>query len=662
MALMALMLVMVVVLAACGTDAPAPAPAPADDPPAAAEEPAPADDIADENADENGDEEEAPADAPEDYGDAAGLAGELVQQMIERGVDLDGHPLAGLIATQERFPTISGLNNPNPPIEGGLLRVAIPSAQPPAGVFNMVFYTMALDAAFIDWFSGGSVFSSTPAMQFGQHGIVTWVHDIEERSMTLTQVEDVYWHDGVPLTLGDLVFATEVIAHPDYEGIRWTAAQQNIVGSQEFRDGEADSISGLALSADERELKIYFYEFAPSLLFFGFWSSPIPRHIFENIPVSEMSEHAATRVNPIGFGPFIVQNIVPGESMHLVANDNFWLGRPYIDEVILQIVDPTLVPTHMLEGNFDVAEFPLEDFPDHMDPPNFQYLGDVMNVFTILSFNMGDYDWDLGEVVMHEDGPLTDIRLRRALAHAFDEGIVTENLWHGLRFPATSVIPPGHSTFLDPSLRGFVYNPDLSRQLLDEAGFIDIDGDGFREDPNGEQLTLTFLARIGQQWDIRAQFLIQSWAEIGIRVELYQGRLHDMVAISENVWSGDNWPEVDIFEAAWQAGFDPNPRGLWGHTINNRPRYMSDEWMRIMDDISSPQAWDTDFLINAYHEWQRAHYEAAVSIPTDWRLNLVAVNNRVLDYELGTVLHEDGNRTRGGVHRIRLTSDDPYRQ
>jgi peptide/nickel transport system substrate-binding protein len=642
---LALLLALVMVLAACGNAADVAAPVDVETP--APEAPAATDPI--ELAE------------PEE-GDAAGLAGQLVAQMRERGVADGGNPLAALIATQERFPTVSGLNNPNPPIEGGVLRVAIPSANPVPGIFNVALYNAGLDADFGDWFWGGSVFSSTPAMTFGQHGIVTWTHNLSERSMTLTQVEDVYWHDGVPLTLGDLVFTTEVIAHPDYEGIRWGASQQNIIGSQEFRDGEADSISGLVLSADQRELKIYFYEMPPGLMHFGFWSHPMPRHIFEDIPVAEMAEHPATRVNPIGFGPFMVRNIVAGESVHLVANDNFWLGRPYLDEVVLQIVDESLVPSLMLEGQFDVVSFPPQYFPDHMEPTNFHYLGDITNIFTILNFNLGVYDWDSGYIVPDPNSRMADVRLRRAMAYAFDESLITENLWHNLRFPATSVIPPGHSLFLDPTLGGFPYNPDLARQLLDEAGFIDTTGDGWRDDQNGDPFIIQFLTREGQMWDIRAQFYIQAWADIGLRVELYQGRHHDFAAISENVWSNDNWPDVDIFEAAWQAGFDPNPRTLWGHTISNRPRYINDEWLRVMDDIGSEQAWDLDWLVERYREWQRVFHTSVASIPTDWRLDLFAVNNRVLNYELITVLHEDGLRTRGGFHRIQVTSDELYRQ
>jgi len=640
---LAVCLTLVMVFAACGqpaapaappADAPAGAPAPAAPAPAA---PAPA-----------APQGEAPA-----VEEATGLAAELRQHIDET------HSLWSIVEIMERFPTRT--DSADAPIQGGHLRFGVASDTPVPGTFNTIDQSSAIDGNFMDWFTGGSVFSWTPARTFGQYGIVNWTYDQNERSITMNMQETVYWHDGVEMTLDDLVFAIERIATPGYTGIRYTAAQRNIVGTEAFHAGETDSIEGLVLSNNNRTLKVYFYEFPPSLLHGGFWSTPHPRHIFEDIPVGEAPDHPATRLNPIGFGPFIVENIVPGESMLLRANDNFWLGRPYLDYVTVQVVATTLVPSLMLAGELDIVAFRAEDFPEYEhQATNFHFLGDVQNNFGIINFNLGDWDPETARVVPHENARMGDVRLRRAMGYALDESILTEYFFHGLRIPATSIIPPGHSRFLDFSLEGFTYDPDLARALLDEAGFIDIDGDGFREDPDGNEFTILFATRIRADWDFITPFYIQQWAEVGLRVEMYQGRQHDFAAMSENIWSADNWPDVDIFEAAWVAGFDPNPRGLWGHTVNNRSRFINAELEAILDNISSDRAWDTDWLIQQYAAWQQAFFYHAVSIPTNWMISLTAVNNRVTNYQLASVLNEDGDRTVGGFHRIQVTRDAPY--
>ena len=584
-----------------------------------------------------------------------GLGAELRQHIDET------HALWQIVELSERFPT--RIDRDAPAMQGGHLVVGVPSDTPVPGTFNVIDQTTALDGNFMDWFTGGNVFSFTPARTFGHDGIVTWEYDIDEMSFTMHMRDGIYpmWHDGVPMTLDDIVFAHEMIASPGYGGIRYTVAQRRVVGAEEFHRGEADHISGLVLSNNNRTLKIYFTDFPPSILHNGFWAVPHPRHVFENIPVDEAPNHAMTRSTPIGFGPFIVENIVPGESMLLRANEDYWQGRPLLDYVTIQVVPTDLVPALMLSGEIDIAwTFRVEDFPEYEhQATNFSFLGDVQNNFGIISFNLGDWDPSISEVVPHENPKFADVRLRRAMGFAINERELTDYFFHGLRLPATSIIPPGHSRFLDFDLEGFTYDPDRARAYLDAAGFTEFDDEGFRLDPDGNHFEVVFATRIRADWDFMTPWYIQQWANVGIRVVMYQGRQHDFTAMSENIWSSDNWPEVDMFEAAWVAGFDPNPNGLWGHTVNNRPRYMNDELYGILNRFNSMQAWDTDYLIRAYRDWQQAFYRTATVIPTNWMMGLFAANNRVTGWELSSVLPTE---LTGGFHRIGVTTDVPYRR
>lgn len=594
-----------------------------------------------------------------------GLAEELADVLDE--IDPD-HPLANLMAIQARFPVVAGRNNPNPPVEGGTLRVAVGASTPPPMIYAGPFQREWNDSLAMTWFAGGSntggvgsIFDFTPARTFGQTGPATWEADIENMTFTITMAHDIFWHDGVQVTLDDLVFAYEVIAHPDYEGLRWNMVE-NVVGTTAFHNLETDAIEGLVLSEDGRQLTMHFYTFPPSLLHAGFWTAPFPRHIFGDVPVAEMVDHPAARVNPIGWGPFMVQNIVSGESVHLVANENFWLGRPYLDEVIIQFVHGDLIPTMLAAGEIDIAEFPLEHFSAWEDATAFQFVGDVSAAWNWVSFRLGVWNPETAQIEVNPDAKLADVRVRRAMGFAVNEQAWTDSFWEGLRFPATSPIPPNHSAFLNPDLAGFRYDPDRARAYLDDAGFDQFDEEGYRLDPNGERFTIVFAHSIAPNHELMAQFYIQSWAEVGLRVELFEGRLHDFTSIQENLYMADNWPEVDIHAAAWVAGFDPAPSGLWGHTPNNRPRFINEELQMYMDNIDSMQAWDTDWLITQYHAWQEAFYRHAPVIPTQWRISLEGVNNRVINYMMMSNILEDGLQTQGGLHRIQVTSHDPYRQ
>ena len=579
-------------------------------------------------------------------------------------VDVDhldpDHPLYQLHRTQERFPLMSGGRSTDVPIEGGHITHGFSHSDPAPGVFNAVFQISLIDSQLMTYTGvNSSIFSMTSTMMMGQHGIATYEVDRENQRIIITQNYDVYWHDGQPLTLDDLLFAHEVIGHPEYlaaAGPRFGLNQQRITGMWEYHRGEAEYISGMVLSPDHRTLTIYFDEFPPTLLYFGIWSIPYPRHIFGDIPIAEHSEHYHTRVNPIGWGPFRVENIVPGESVYAVANEDFWLGRPHLDSVVTRIVAPEMVAPMMLNGDLDIVGFPLPYFTDIPNPTNFMYLGDVGNFYNYVAFNLGDWNPETASLDLYEDPRMGNRELRRAMAYASNEILLTEGLFNGLRFPATTFIPPGHSTFLHPDLHGFPYDPERAMQILDEAGFT-VGADGWRTFPDGSELEIHFVisgADDPNQVTVATHYA-QAWGDVGLNVYI---EWVDWTAKQANIFQADNW-DWDVTTAAWSVGANPDPNGLWGNTVNNRSRYLNPTLVEHLAGFGTDDAWDIDWLINHFHEWQELMIYYVPAFPTNWRLSLTAVNNRVINYYIGFT--EDGIRTRGGAHHVQVTTNTPYR-
>jgi len=553
------------------------------------------------------------------------------------------HPLAAMHETLANFPTSTA--DTAPAIQGGTLRIAEVASSPFAGLLGGAVFSSNQTDSNIAQFAGlsSSIFSANSNLAFGNTGIATATPDTQNRRLIIDLNYDVYWHDGVPLTLDDLVFAYEIIAHPDYTGIRWTAAVQDVVGIQEFRNGEADTIEGLVLSEDGRQLIIYFNDFPPSHMNFGIWSAPTPRHIFEGIPVAQMPYSDPVRVNPIGWGPFIVENIVPGESVHFVRNDNFVFGAPVLDAVTVEIVHPDLVIEAMHQGLFDIASMDLSQFPYHQNPTEFSYIASLSGIYNYTLFRMGYWDAEEGRNVFDPNRPTSNIYLRRAMAHAIDQQLVTDNLWHGLRFPATSIVTPIHAGFLDETLQGRPFNVELANSILDEAGFIDIDGDGFREDPNGEQLTLIFGIHEAPNNELTAQIYIQMWGDVGLRVELFEGRMQEFVSFMDQMSNDDDNGVVDLMFGNWIPGFNPNPSGRWGATsISNRSRFTSPAMDEALERAGSIEAWDEAFMRQALLDYQHAFNYYMPAILNNWRINLNMVNNRVVNYT--TDVDDNSNR------------------
>ena len=519
------------------------------------------------------------------------------------------------------------VENTNSSITGGILKVGLADSSAFAGILNPAFEEDNYDQQIIQWFCE-NILSADENFVFDQDGAATYEYDTAAKTVTLHMKDGVKWHDGEPVTLDDLVFAYEVIADKDYKGLRYDSSVTNVVGVEEYHDGKADKISGLELSDDKMTLTIRFKDFYPSILVGGFWIAAIPRHYYQGIPVKEMAAHEKTRSTPIGFGPFKVKNVVPGEAVEFERFDDYWQGKPKLDGVTITVVNPDLVPTAMQEGQFDIAEFSTQQYPDYLEPTNYQYIGELETVFNYTGFKLGKWDATNNVNIVDPASKMWDLKLRQAIGYAVDNKSIGESFYNGLRSLATTVITPRHSTYQNKDLTGYVYDPDKAKKLLDEAGYKDVDGDGFREDPQGKPFTITWAMMDGQGADAIAQFKIQNWKDVGLKVELYNGRLTEFNAFYDAVEMDD--PAIDMYDAAWQTGFDPNPEALWGRDSSaNYTRYTSDTFDAIMNDIASDKGWDSEFLSKRYHEWQQAFFDEAPAIPTLWRVVPYAVNNRV---------------------------------
>ena len=123
---------------------------------------------------------------------------------------------------------------------------------------------------------------------------------------------------------------------------------------------------------------------------------------------------------------------------------------------------------------------------------------------------------------------MADKSLRQAMGYALDNDAVGSRFYNGLRTNATTLIPPVFGSLHNTDVEGYTLNIDKANQLLDDAGYKDVDGDGMREDKNGEKLTINFASMSGGETaQPLADYYIQQWNEIGLDVQYTTGRLID---------------------------------------------------------------------------------------------------------------------------------------
>ena len=551
------------------------------------------------------------------------------------GVAVSGDPLASLDAILTQFPQY--YDNDLPHVAGTTFNLGLSQPSPIAGLFGTsVFWTNA-DDNLIGGLIGttSSLVSMNELMQFGNDGVVSYSLNKADQSVTFTMQRDVYWHDGTPLTLDDWVFAFELMAHPEYTGVRFSGNNRTIRGIMDFHEGNADTISGLVLSNNNRTLTIYFDVFAPTILYFGIHTSPVARHIFGDMPITEITSSPEALTNVIGWGPFILEHVVAGESVLLRRNENYAFGVPYIESLIVNRVSPELALSGMASGNFDYVSVSTAYFGDHQNPTNFRYIGVPGASYGYIAFRMGTWDAENNVNVSNPERLMNYLgaEFRAAMALAIDYDLLGQTIHNGLQFAAGSNIAPPHRAFIDNSVPGFGYNPARANEILDNAGFTQRDSEGFRLTPNGDPLTVIWASPTNPLEDILVPFHLQGWANIGIRVELWRGQTQDQNYLWDVLDFDTDNQEIHIYNGAWTVGAVPDPSGSWGHAMWNPSRHTSAEKDRIMEAITAYDTWDQANLLGALSDWQWYWYENVPYFPTTWSIGLFAINNRVANFD-----------------------------
>ena len=556
--------------------------------------------------------------------------GKETEQTEGEEEEVEEDPNAGL-----EFPMT--VTNTADAIEDGEMTVAMVTDTPFEGTLSPVFYSGAYDAEVIGYFSEG-LFAYDGDYLITQDGAATYKISEDNKTIDITIRDGVKWHDGEPVKASDLLYSYQLLGHPDYTGTRYTFMIENVEGMPAYHNGETTEISGIKISDDDKTISITYTEASPSLLS-GIWGTPVPRHHYGDIMTDEvtMEELVASdkiRVNPIGFGPYKVAKIVPGESVLYERFDDYWRGKPALKTLVLKTVSTASILEVLKKGEVDLAKVPVDQYQNAKEIDNIELLAKVDLAYTYIGFKLGKWDAENKTNITDPNAKLADVRVRQAMWYAMDNETIGKELYHGLRFPATTLIVPVFSTFHDSSIETPSYDPEKAKALLDEAGFVDTNGDGFREDADGNEFVLNFASMSGGETaEPIAQFYMQNWADVGIKVQLLDGRLHEFNSFYDMVEADD--PKIDIYQGAWSVGSDPNPSGLYGKDAAfNYTRYTSEKNTELLDAISGEKSLDSAYRAEKFTEWQQLMVDEVPVAPTVFRYVLYATNKRVVNYSI----------------------------
>lgn len=348
----------------------------------------------------------------------------------------------------------------------------------------------------------------------------SWSISEDSKTFTFKLRQGVTWHDGEPFTAADVAFTLSTITplHP-----RAASIFANVVSVE---------------ATDDHTVVIKLNEpFGPFVNFLTADNVGIlPEHIYAG---SDPMTNAANMA-PIGTGPFKFQEWVPGQSITLARNEDYWVeGRPYLDSLIFSIIPDANSRILALEaGDVDLVtnyDLSINDIERLRNTPG------------IILRQSGGVPRPLLLIFNTQNEVLKDPAVRKALFRATDREMIQDSAYAGEGELGHSAVPPGIA---------WAYNPKIDYMSLfafdTEAANSELDAAGYKRGADGKRFSLRFTYDPAQSGFAEiGEVLRANWGDLGVDVVLE--------ARERNVWLDLVYQQknFDTTVAFYLAGIDP---------------------------------------------------------------------------------------------------------
>jgi len=430
----------------------------------------------------------------------------------------------------------------------------------------------------------------------------SWSFSKDCLELTFKLRRGVKWQDGQPFTAADVLFTYHTMINPK------TPAP--------FKEGYL-SVKDVETPDPYTVRVTYAKPYARAL---ETWSDYVlPKHLLEPYVADGKLRESPQNRHPIGTGPYRFQEWRTGEKVVLVANQTYYDGRPYIGRVVYRVIPSQA--TIFLELKAKAVDYVRTltafQYTRQTDYPAFRKAFSKFkypsSYYTFLGFNL-------------KDPRFADRRVRRAFAHAINKPELIEGVVLGLAREANGPIRPGTWAFTD-DVRRYDYDPEKARQLLAEAGWKDLDGDGIVQDKDGKPFVFTLLTNQGNDERKKvAEIMQQRLRDVGVKVEIQV--IEWAAFIKEYVKPR----RFDAIILGLGTGVDPDQYVVWhssqsGPDQMNRTGYANPEVDRLLEQGRS--SCDRTDRVQYYHRIQEILAEDLPMLFLYFKDELPVVSSRV---------------------------------
>jgi peptide/nickel transport system substrate-binding protein len=367
----------------------------------------------------------------------------------------------------------------------------------------------------------------------------SWTFSQDCLDLTFNLRRNVRWHDGPPFTAADVIFTYETMIHPKTP----TAYREDFKAVAEVA------------APDPYTVRVrYKQPYAKALQSWGLWM--LPRHLLESyVREGRLREAPQNRTNPVGTGAYRFGEWKPGEKVVLVANPDYFEGRPHLGRVVYRIIpSQATIFLELKARGVDAAGLTALQFKRQTEYPAFRRAYHKYeypaNAYTYLGFNL-------------KDPRFADRRVRQAIAHAINKRELIDGVLLGLGREATGPYKPGTWAY-NPNVRTYPYDMAKARALLAAAGWTETNADGVLV-RNGQPFAFELLTNQGNDERKKVAEIVQaSLKELGIQVDI---RVIEWASLLKEYIKKRRFEAIVL---GWGIGLDPDQYEIW-HSSKTGP-------------------------------------------------------------------------------------------
>lgn len=437
----------------------------------------------------------------------------------------------------------------------------------PEGVFNHLYSNSIQDAWINECLLGGLM--SCDDMGQPLPGIIEkWDISPDGLEYVFHLRKDVKFWDGSPFTAEDIAFTFYVMADPAYDG-QQDISSWTIKGVKAYQDNTADTIEGIQV-VDPYTFKLVLAQ--PNATTVASIGSPRDFAVLskayygKDYKKGNLDGLKALHRKPMGYGPYKLADYKEGIETILVANDNYWQGKPKLKNIIFKVQNDNTDLQLLSAGETDLAIITRVNARTVNQIRQAGFL--TIQMYPLNGFAYIGLNFALNPA-------FKDLKVRQALAYGINRKQMTEGATDGYadlcNQPQSKV-----SAYYNPTLNNYDFNMEKANQLLDEAGWKK-GADGIRE-KDGKKLQFVFTVNVpSPTTDVMVSVMKQNFEQLGIK---FMPDLMEFQQVRKKV----DTHQAEAWSMAWYINVDPDVSWMFNSaTIQNRGKYSNPKLDELMD-------------------------------------------------------------------------------